>query len=60
LRTGETTAVTKRQQAIRELSRAMHDRTGNLPPLALQRPLSDDSLVIVSRGEKKDEGRIPG
>jgi putative SOS response-associated peptidase YedK len=26
-------AVTKGQQAIRELSRAMHDRTGNLPPL---------------------------
>jgi putative SOS response-associated peptidase YedK len=26
-------AVTKGQQAIRELTRAMHDRTGNLPPL---------------------------
>ena len=26
-------AVTKGQQAIRELSRAMSDRTGNLPPL---------------------------
>jgi putative SOS response-associated peptidase YedK len=26
-------AVTKGQQAIRELSRAMHDKTGNLPPL---------------------------
>ena len=26
-------AVTKGQQAIRELSRAMHDQTGNLPPL---------------------------
>jgi putative SOS response-associated peptidase YedK len=26
-------AVTKGQQAIRELARAMHDRTGNLPPL---------------------------
>ena len=26
-------AVTKGQQAIRELTRAMHDQTGNLPPL---------------------------
>jgi len=26
-------AVTKGQQAIRELTRAMHDRTGNLPPM---------------------------
>jgi putative SOS response-associated peptidase YedK len=26
-------AVTKGQQAIRELTRTMHDRTGNLPPL---------------------------
>jgi putative SOS response-associated peptidase YedK len=26
-------SVTKGQQAIRELARAMHDRTGNLPPL---------------------------
>jgi putative SOS response-associated peptidase YedK len=26
-------SVTKGQQAIRELTRAMHDRTGNLPPL---------------------------
>jgi putative SOS response-associated peptidase YedK len=26
-------SVTKGQQAIRELSRAMHDRSGNLPPL---------------------------
>jgi putative SOS response-associated peptidase YedK len=26
-------AVTKGQQAIRELTRAMHDRAGNLPPL---------------------------
>jgi putative SOS response-associated peptidase YedK len=26
-------AVTKGQQAIRELTRAMFDRTGNLPPL---------------------------
>ena len=26
-------AVTKGQQAIRELTRAMHDHTGNLPPL---------------------------
>ena len=26
-------AVTKGQQAIRELTRALHDRTGNLPPL---------------------------
>jgi putative SOS response-associated peptidase YedK len=27
-------AVTKGQQAIRELTRAMFDRTGNLPPLS--------------------------
>jgi hypothetical protein len=26
-------SVTKGQQAIRELARAMRDRTGNLPPL---------------------------
>ena len=26
-------SLTKGQQAIREISRAMHDRTGNLPPL---------------------------
>jgi putative SOS response-associated peptidase YedK len=26
-------AVTKGQQAIREPTRALHDRTGNLPPL---------------------------
>ena len=26
-------SVTKGQQAIRELYRAMHDRTGNMPPL---------------------------
>jgi len=26
-------SVTKGQQAIRELAGAMHDRTGNLPPL---------------------------
>ena len=30
---GNLYAVTKGQQAIRELTRAMHDRTGNLPPL---------------------------
>jgi hypothetical protein len=29
-------AVTKRQQVIRELARAMFDRTGNLPPLTGQ------------------------
>ena len=26
-------SVTKSQVAIREMARAMHDRTGNLPPL---------------------------
>jgi putative SOS response-associated peptidase YedK len=26
-------SVTKGQQAIRELTRAMHDTTGNLPPM---------------------------
>ena len=26
-------SLTKGQQAIRQLARAMHDRTGNLPPL---------------------------
>src|ERR1700709_1470294 len=30
---GQLCAVTKGQQAIRELTRAMFDRTGNLPPL---------------------------
>ncbi len=29
-----------------------------LEALKLQRPLSDDALVIVARGDKKDEGGV--
>jgi hypothetical protein len=45
-------AVTKGQQAIRELTRAMSDRTGNLPPLPGIFP--DDAAPIV---RNQPEGR---
>ena len=45
-------SVTKSQTAIRELARAMHDRTGNLPPLPGIFP--DYGAPIVREGE---EGR---
>ena len=39
-------SLTKGQQAIRDLTRAMHDRTGNLPPLPGIYP---DSMAPVVR-----------
>lgn len=42
-------SVTKSQAAIRELSRAMHDRTGNLPPLPGVFP--DYGAPIVREGK---------
>ena len=44
--------MTKGQQAIRELARAMHDRTGNMPPLPGIFP--DYAAPIVRNGP---EGR---
>jgi len=38
-------------QAIRELTRAMEDHTGNLPP---QHPAPDQALRIVAIGKRVD------
>ena len=46
-------SVTKSQAAIRELARAMHDRTGNLPPLPGIFP--DYGAPIVREGEQGRE-----
>jgi putative SOS response-associated peptidase YedK len=45
-------SMTKGQQAIRDLTRAMHDQTGNLPPLPGIFP--DHSAPIV---RNQPEGR---
>src|SRR3954469_20742031 len=42
-------SVTKGQQAIRELTRAMHDTTGNLPPMPAVFP--DYAAPVVRKGE---------
>ncbi|MHB2165765.1 SOS response-associated peptidase [Alsobacter sp. R-9] len=42
-------SMTKGQQAIRELTRAMHDRAGNLPPLPAIFP--DQMAPVVREGE---------
>ncbi len=48
-------SVTKGQQAIRELTRAMLDTTGNLPPLPAIFP---DSLAPVVRNAPEGEREL--
>src|SRR3954465_8057279 len=48
-------AVTKGQQAIRELARAMHDTTGNLPPMPAVFP---DYAAPVVRNQAEGEREL--
>jgi hypothetical protein len=52
-------SITKGQQAIRQLSGAMNDRTGNLPPLPGIFPVGAHDGVSVAWAECKQTSAQP-